>query len=166
MAAIIERENARNYSATAICSVCNKRFARGRRQNQHRRSHAAFTAGRYCSDACRQAAYRARCDIRDGIPRSQRALRNRNKRRLGAKVRATVTRPEISQQNQCAATCKKTGLAPAFRPHRPLPALPPNVVLDARYPNMYRLRRLDGSLSDIVNLTRAKDALAEMRGAS
>jgi len=31
---------------------------------------------------------------------------------------------------------------------------------------MYRLRLPDGSLSDIVNLTRAKDALAEMRGAS
>jgi hypothetical protein len=31
---------------------------------------------------------------------------------------------------------------------------------------MYHLRLLDGSLSDMVNLTRAKDALAEMQGAS
>jgi hypothetical protein len=29
---------------------------------------------------------------------------------------------------------------------------------------MYRLKRTDGSLSDMVNLTRAKDALAAMRG--
>jgi hypothetical protein len=29
---------------------------------------------------------------------------------------------------------------------------------DARYPSMYRVRRADGSRSDIVNLNRAKDA--------
>jgi hypothetical protein len=29
---------------------------------------------------------------------------------------------------------------------------------------MYRLRLPDGSLTDMVNLTRAKDALAELRG--
>jgi hypothetical protein len=31
---------------------------------------------------------------------------------------------------------------------------------------MYRLRDLDGRLSDMVNLTRAKDALWPMRGRS
>jgi hypothetical protein len=29
---------------------------------------------------------------------------------------------------------------------------------------MYRLKRTDGSLSDMVNLTRAKDALAAVQG--
>jgi|SRR5215831_17710685 len=33
------------------------------------------------------------------------------------------------------------------------------VVPDERFPGMYRLKRTDGSLSDMVNLTRAKDAL-------
>jgi hypothetical protein len=33
------------------------------------------------------------------------------------------------------------------------------IVPDAKYPSMYRLRRPDGSLSDMVNLSRAKDAL-------
>jgi hypothetical protein len=33
-------------------------------------------------------------------------------------------------------------------------------VPDERFPGMYRLKRADGSLSDMVNLTRAKDALA------
>ena len=42
--------------------------------------------------------------------------------------------------------------------------LPVRIVPDAKYPGMYRLRIPDGSLSDIVNLTRAKDALAEMQG--
>jgi hypothetical protein len=34
------------------------------------------------------------------------------------------------------------------------------IVPDERFPGMYRLKRADGSLSDMVNLTRAKDALA------
>ena len=32
------------------------------------------------------------------------------------------------------------------------------VIADGRYPGMYRVRMPDGSLSDMVNLTRAKDA--------
>jgi hypothetical protein len=38
------------------------------------------------------------------------------------------------------------------------------IVHDKRFPGMYRLKRSDGSLSDMVNLTRARDALAEVRG--
>ena len=32
------------------------------------------------------------------------------------------------------------------------------VVQDAKYASMWRVRRADGSLTDMVNLTRAKDA--------
>src|SRR5215467_7673480 len=35
------------------------------------------------------------------------------------------------------------------------------IVLDTAFPGMYRLKRTDGSFSDMVNLTRARDALAE-----
>jgi len=38
------------------------------------------------------------------------------------------------------------------------------IVPDERFPGMYRLKRSDGTLSDLVNLTRAKDALAAMQG--
>src|SRR5262249_52810206 len=38
------------------------------------------------------------------------------------------------------------------------------LVPDKRFPGMYRLKRTDGSFSDMVNLTRARDALAEVRG--
>jgi hypothetical protein len=38
------------------------------------------------------------------------------------------------------------------------------IVPDERFPGMYRLKRTDGSLSDMVNLTRVRDALAEIRG--
>jgi hypothetical protein len=37
------------------------------------------------------------------------------------------------------------------------------IVPDTAFPGMYRLKRTDGSLSDMVNLRRAKDALAEVR---
>jgi hypothetical protein len=35
------------------------------------------------------------------------------------------------------------------------------IVPDAKWPGMYRVWHPDGTLSDMVNLTRAKDALAE-----
>jgi len=38
------------------------------------------------------------------------------------------------------------------------------IMRDERFPGMYRLKRADGTQSDIGNLTRAKDALAAMRG--
>jgi hypothetical protein len=38
--------------------------------------------------------------------------------------------------------------------------LRPKAVQDAAYPNMYRVRWPDGRLSDMVNLTRANDAVA------
>ena len=38
------------------------------------------------------------------------------------------------------------------------------IVPDERFPGMYRLKRSDSSLSDLVNMTRARDALAEIPG--
>src|SRR5262249_55675154 len=38
------------------------------------------------------------------------------------------------------------------------------IVPDERYSGMYRLKRTDGTLSDMVNLTRAKDALLVANG--
>jgi hypothetical protein len=38
-----------------------------------------------------------------------------------------------------------------------------SIVPDTRFPGMYRLKRTDGTLSDMVNITRAKDALASDR---
>jgi len=44
-----------------------------------------------------------------------------------------------------------------------LEQLPPGILRDDRYPNMYRVVLPDGSLSDMVNLARARDALAAIR---
>ena len=40
---------------------------------------------------------------------------------------------------------------------------PPGILRDERYPAMYRVILPDGSLSDMLNLTRAKDAFAVLR---
>jgi hypothetical protein len=38
------------------------------------------------------------------------------------------------------------------------------IVPDTAFPGMYRLKRTDGSFSDMLNLTRARDPLAQFRG--
>ena len=45
---------------------------------------------------------------------------------------------------------------------RPPKPLPKGIVRDAKYPNMYRLVLPDGTLSDMTNLARTKDALASL----
>ena len=145
---------------TAICPTCGDRFARGQYSNQHKSSRGEIVpTSKYCSNACRQATYRTRRDIRNNIPVSARPRRpgKRKLRPLSACVTnaplASVTRAEIPQRNQSAVTPQKK-------------SLPPDIVPDEHFPAMYRLRLPDGSLSDILNLTWAKDALAEMRQTS
>jgi hypothetical protein len=47
---------------------------------------------------------------------------------------------------------------------KPAAAVYVAIVPDERFPGTYRLKRTDGTLSDMVNLTRAKDALAAIQG--
>jgi hypothetical protein len=160
----------RSAPATAVCPVCNKRFERGRHRNQfHRAGAKVIESSRYCSPTCRQSAWRTRRDIRNEIPRHQRRIRNTERKKPGpatgrkkpgaaTTLHASVTRPKISQRFQYAGTPKKPILGPR--------SLQPGIVPDERYPGMYRLRLPDGSLSDVVNLTRAKDALAAVHARS
>jgi hypothetical protein len=148
----------RSAPATAVCPVCNKRFERGRHRNQlHRAGARVIERSRYCSSRCRQSAWRTRRDIRNEIPRSQRRIRNTERKKAGAAttLQASVTRPKILQRFPYAAPLKKTTLGPR--------SLPPGLVPDERYPGMYRLRLSGSGLSDMVNLTRAKDAFAAIR---
>jgi hypothetical protein len=46
---------------------------------------------------------------------------------------------------------------------KPAPVAHVAIVPDAKWPGMYRIRHPDGSLTDMVNLTRARDALAELQ---
>jgi hypothetical protein len=125
----------RNHSsaATAVCRECRKRFLLSRRSNQHRHAGGApHNGSRFCSPRCKQAAYR-----------------KRNAGRLETDTHATVTCRLEDVENVGEIGTKKT-------------VLDPRIVPDKRYPNMYRLKLSDGSLSDMVSLTRAKDALAAL----
>jgi hypothetical protein len=86
---------------------------------------------RYCSNRCRQAAYRARQPV---IYCGRR----------GPAVRSKSSASTADTPN------KKTGVA-RYR-----------LVPDGRWPGMWRIRRPDGTLTDMVNLTRAKDALLHL----
>jgi hypothetical protein len=44
------------------------------------------------------------------------------------------------------------------QPRKP-PKVNPRIVADPKWPRMYRIKRRDGSLTDMVSLTRAKEAL-------
>jgi len=76
---------------TAACRECDKRFPLGRRSNRHRRAGGSpHNGARFCSSACKQAAYR-----------------KRNAERLkvvqGTDTHTTVTAPEISKSPQGVA---------------------------------------------------------------
>jgi hypothetical protein len=87
---------------------------------------------RYCSNRCRQAAYRARQPVTDcGRP--------------GPAVRSI-----------------KSSVPPADTPDEKKAAARYTLVPDERWPGMWRIRRPDGSLTDMVNLARALDAMREL----
>src|SRR5262249_43806432 len=92
------------------CKTFRPRARSGRHQTVARRQHEGAV---YCSDACRQAAYR----LRRSMGLSARAT-TVTKVRLATRVRTTVTSPKISQSFQAAVPPK---IDPP-RPEIPLPA--------------------------------------------
>jgi hypothetical protein len=96
----------------------------------------------YCSPRCRLLAHR-------GLPSN--GLAERPGKALRAEISVSGTAPS----------------KPAFETLKPLiwcgskaaSKLDRRIVSDAKYPGMYRLHLPGGGLSDMVNLTRAKDAL-------
>jgi hypothetical protein len=89
--------------------------------------------------------------------------------------------PLLSSARRHARFCSPAHRRAAYRAHNPDPrrvrarflgtvdakkpaaAVYVAIVPDERFPGMYRLKRTDGLLSDMVNLTRAKDAISEAR---
>jgi hypothetical protein len=90
-------------------------------------------SARFCGDACRKRASRGA----------------RTPPGKAASAFVSVTGIPASQETT------KSIFVTLRRPK----ALPRRIVPDAQSPGMYRLRLPDGGLSDMVNLTRAKDAL-------
>ena len=97
---------------TAVCRICGDRFSVSRRagRDTHRRRSSrksTYTVARFCTRACRQAAYRARL--------------SRNKMEGGPKPFSAVTRPLQPLENTAEKTASKTtdhgsGWLSAFKP--------------------------------------------------
>jgi hypothetical protein len=90
------------------------------------------STARFCSDACRKRASR-------GAPTLP-------EKAAGALLSVTGTVGTYASLGSENVTLRRK-------------SLDPRIVPDPKWPNMYRVRRPDGLLSDMVSLTRAKDAL-------
>jgi hypothetical protein len=117
---------------SATCSACGLQFRPQR------------STARFCSSRCRKATQRARD--------------------RGAPIRVTMTRPGVAIDAVLSVTATprlpKDQKPKSVTLRRKPPKLDPRIAPDAKWPSMFRLRLPDGSLSDMLNLPRAKDALA------
>jgi hypothetical protein len=148
---------------SVVCANCGERLTAPAHSGRYRQtSERRIKSARYCSRACRQAAYVARRAARADVPHSERhkAFRGRVTD-VGSRVKGaggTDLGTSVTQALQPAE------ISSEIRPkNTTLGAV--SIVRDAKWPSMYRLRFPDGRLSDMVNLVRAKDALAAMKGA-
>jgi hypothetical protein len=102
---------------------------------------AKRTTAQYCSPGHRLAAHRGTLHSPQNAPESHREGRT-----------ALETLRDEAEPIGLPNTRFETLNPPTSR------ALPKGIVPDDTWPGMYRLRLPDGSLSDMVNLTRARDA--------
>jgi hypothetical protein len=137
---VAESQHQRNETKNFPCEVCRQWFTRRR-----------LTA-RFCSPRCRQRAHRRATrlplhEIRSANGHSQ---RNVAKSGRGPSDSAEgVSKPPPPFNHVAAA--QPDSFAVSSTPH---------LVQDQQFPNMWRIAFPDGRLSIMVNITRAKDALA------
>jgi hypothetical protein len=113
----------------AACSNCGKAFRPVR------------TSARYCGPTCRVAAHRKTDCNANSTPHSPLEAPPASQNSSG------VHRASFEPKNTSVAA-KTLSVTRGFA-----------IVPDAKWPGMYGLRRPDGTPTDMVNLTRAKDAL-------
>ena len=100
------------------------------------------STARFCSSRCRVAAQRARG--------------------RGTPIRVAATRPSVATDAVHSVTAT-VEMSEGQKPQSvTLRRLDPRIIPDEHWPGMYRIRRPDGSLSEMVNVTRARDALRSM----
>ena len=119
---------------SATCPACGVQFRPQR------------STARFCSPRCRVAAQRARD--------------------RGTPIGVAATRPGVAADAVLSVTATvemSEGQKPqSVTLRRKPPKLDPRIVPDAQWAGMYRIRRPNGTLTDMVNLTRANEALVEM----
>ena len=129
---------------------CNERFSlvlRGGRNSDKAmagRQRTYHKGRRYCSDTCRKLASKARL---------QSSPKRAEKSRPATRVLSTVAEVASTLDISMGYEGQKSGRAPLQMNFGGY-----TVVPDPEWPKMYRVRRPDGSLTDMVNLIRAGDA--------
>jgi len=119
---------------SATCPNCGSQFRPQR------------STARFCSSRCRKATQRARDR---GMP-----------------INVAATRPSVGVDAVLSVTTP-IGMSEGQKPQsvtlrrKPL-KLAPRILPDPKWPSMYRIKRPDGSLSDMANLTRCRDALRSL----
>jgi hypothetical protein len=128
----VRKSQAERACVFARCQACGREFS-GKRSD-----------ARTCSDTCRQRLRRQRGDTTRREARIADLSVTRYSGNAPVYTRARVTdKPDKPARVAEKSTSRR---------------LPPGVVPDANWPGMYRLRLPDGSLTDMVNLTRATEA--------
>lgn len=108
--------------------------------------HRQRAGARFCSSTCRLRAHRGIPDRRLGARQTQLGVRRRV---LSVSPVSRVPDARVSQKETDKAVQK---LPPRRKGHQ--------IVPEETWSGMFRIRRPDGTLTDMVNLTRALDALA------
>jgi hypothetical protein len=136
------------------CPICQRQFVRSRRSNRFRQSGRPNEEHIYCSSGCRQKAYRRRVRADRAVTRDRAAgpIEPQNNA-MSTKAHSAVTQPKIHTENTGEFRPKTRGVRPLFGTHDG------EVVADVKWPGMYRIKWRDGRVSDMVNYTRAVDAL-------
>jgi hypothetical protein len=114
------------------CSNCRKAF------------HPVRRSARYCGSTCRKAANRKVCHA-NSSPHSpsQAPPASQN----GSGVHSGRPKPKNVPSTRSTLSVTRRGFV---------------IVPDVKWPGMYRLRCPDGTLTDLINITRARDALPEL----
>jgi len=161
-------------SATRICARpgCGERFSlvlRGGRNSckaQAGRKPSYHKGRRYCSDTCRKLASKRRLGPHAQTARQEHQSSPETSETRPAEglnegpatgVLSTVTTDENSVDILPTYNSKKSGRASLKMTFGAY-----TVVPDPDWPKMYRVRRPDGSLTEMINLTRARDAAREL----
>jgi hypothetical protein len=135
------------------CPICQRQFVRSRRSNRFRQSGRPNEEHIYCSSGCRQKAYRRRVRADRAVTQDRAAGPIEPQNNAMLTVHSAVTQPKIHTENTGEFRPKPRGVRPLFGTHDG------EVVADVKWPGMYRIKRRDGRVSDMVNYTRAVDAL-------
>ena len=105
-----------------------------------------LSTARYCSSRCRLLRHRA---SRPAMP---------------ARGGETADGAFLSVSGYPTTQPRGNGIGETLRAPQAR-ALPRGIVPDANWPGMYRVQLADGTLSDMLNLTRARDLLRIVEGA-